>query len=216
MIAKLVDDLLHLERGGEGLDQLQEVREEGEKSGRDAGDGIAIGVRKTHYSSPDRPRCDLDVSLSEVENVVPESVRRKNARRRGRTEKISTRVFLLIPSFFTAPSISHSPRLKIVLHLGQVEVRTSSPFDELVSIVQEEEREVEDRSRHGSSVDEESGLVEVPASRSITAEEKDGHKRSDRTEGHKTNATAVGKNRSSKRNDWTYRTIRTAGSGLSL
>lgn len=103
MISKLVDDLLHLEGGGEGLDQ---------------------------NSGSNSSRSELDVSLSEVEDVVPE------------------------------------PSLEIVLHLGKVEVRSSSSLDELVRVVKEEESEVEDGSRHGGTVDEHSRLVEMPSSRS--------------------------------------------------
>ena len=66
----------------------------------------------------------------------------------------------------------YSPSLKVVLHLGKVEVRSSSSLDELVSVVEEEESKVEDGSRHRGSVDEQPGLVEMPSSRSGAKEKQ--------------------------------------------
>jgi hypothetical protein len=51
-----------------------------------------------------------------------------------------------------------------MLHLGQVEIRPGAPLDELVSIVEEVESEIEHGSGQGFSIDLNSRFVKVPSS----------------------------------------------------
>ena len=59
-------------------------------------------------------------------------------------------------------------RFEVVLHLREVVVRSASALDEFLSIVEEVETEVEQRSRHGRVVDSYAWLVKVPSSRTRT------------------------------------------------
>ena len=61
-------------------------------------------------------------------------------------------------------------RFKIVLHFREVEVWPKPALDELMCIVIEVERKVEDRSRDGGIVDRHAGFIEVPSSRTETYE----------------------------------------------
>lgn len=58
------------------------------------------------------------------------------------------------------------PNLEVVFHLGKVEVRSETSLDEFGSVVEKVETKVEHGSRHGFTIDDDSGFVEVPASRS--------------------------------------------------
>lgn len=60
------------------------------------------------------------------------------------------------------------PDFEIVLHLGQVEVRSESSFDGFECVVEKVETKVKHGAGQGFSVDDDSGLVEVPSSRSGT------------------------------------------------
>ena len=53
----------------------------------------------------------------------------------------------------------------VVLHLGEVKVRTGSSFDELSSVVEEVEGKVEDGARDRGVVDSHPRFVEMPSSR---------------------------------------------------
>lgn len=59
-----------------------------------------------------------------------------------------------------------------MLHLGEVEVGSKASLDELMGVVEEVNGEIEDGSRDGDSIDEDTGLLQMPASRS--ANEKRG------------------------------------------
>lgn len=56
------------------------------------------------------------------------------------------------------------PDFKVVLHLGQVEVRTETSLDGLECVVEEVETEIEHGAGQGLAVDDDAGLVEVPSS----------------------------------------------------
>lgn len=62
-------------------------------------------------------------------------------------------------------------RLQIVLHLREVEVRSEPALHEFVGVVVEVDREVEQGSRYGLVVDSDAGLVKVPSSGSVHAEQ---------------------------------------------
>lgn len=51
-----------------------------------------------------------------------------------------------------------------MLHLGEVEVRTEATLNELMGIVEEIERKVENRARDSDAVDQETRVGEVPSS----------------------------------------------------
>jgi hypothetical protein len=53
-----------------------------------------------------------------------------------------------------------------MLHLGKVEVRSQTSLDLLVCIVEEEETEVKERTRHGLPIDGDVTFLEMPASSS--------------------------------------------------
>ena len=55
--------------------------------------------------------------------------------------------------------------LKIVFHLGQIEVRTRAPLDKFLGIMIEKERKVEDGTGHGLIVDGDARFVQVPTTR---------------------------------------------------
>ena len=53
--------------------------------------------------------------------------------------------------------------LLVVLHLGKIEVRSEATSDELLGVVEEVESKVEDSSRNGLVVDENTRLLKVPS-----------------------------------------------------
>lgn len=55
--------------------------------------------------------------------------------------------------------------LEVVLHLGEVEVWAKAALDELVGVVEEVETKVKERTRHGLAVNDDTGLLEVPSTR---------------------------------------------------
>jgi hypothetical protein len=59
------------------------------------------------------------------------------------------------------------PNFEVVFHLGQVEVRTETLFDGLECVVEKVETKVEHGTRHGFTVDDDSGFVQVPSSWTI-------------------------------------------------
>lgn len=66
-----------------------------------------------------------------------------------------------------AEGVVPEPSFEMVLHLGKVEVGTGAAFDELGGVVVEVETEVEEGGRHGLAIDQETGLVEVPSTRTM-------------------------------------------------
>ena len=57
------------------------------------------------------------------------------------------------------------PRLEVRLHLRQVEVRPAAAREQLLRVVEEVQREIEDRAGHRLAVDRDVLLVQVPAAR---------------------------------------------------
>ena len=57
------------------------------------------------------------------------------------------------------------PRLEMTLQLGQIEIRTATAGDELLRIVEKEQREVEEAARDRRAVDFDVLLGEMPAAR---------------------------------------------------
>ena len=102
MLAQLPEDLVHLERGEDGLDQ---------------------------HCRLDRPLRQAELVLRRHEHLVPEA------------------------------------RLEMALDLGQVEVGTGAAREQLLGVVEHEEREVEQAAVDSAAVDRHVLLVEVPAAR---------------------------------------------------
>lgn len=57
-------------------------------------------------------------------------------------------------------------RFEVVLHLGEVEIRSRTSRDEFAGVVEKVETKVEEGAGHGSTVDNQTGFGEVPSSRS--------------------------------------------------
>lgn len=101
VVAKLIDDFIHLKSGQNGLDE---------------------------DSTADGSSSHANIVLRKVEDIVPES------------------------------------GFKVRFHLGQIEIRTGASLDKLKGVVEEIETKVEERSRHGLTVDGEVLLFEMPTS----------------------------------------------------
>ena len=102
VVAQLVEDLVHLERGPQRLDE---------------------------DSGLDRLLRDLQLVLRVDEDLVPQ------------------------------------PGLEVRLHLRQVEIRTRAALDQLLRVMEEVQREVDDAARRGLAVDQDVLLFEMPAAR---------------------------------------------------
>ena len=91
--------------------------------------------------------------------------------------------------------------LEVVLHLREVEVRPEPALDELVRVVEEIKREVEQRPRDRRVVDGNAGLIQMPSTRTAQI----GGESAKRVREHSSTACM-----------YAYRTIRTAGFSESL
>ena len=56
-----------------------------------------------------------------------------------------------------------------MLHLREVEIGANSRRDEVLGVVEEVEREIEDGTTHGLIVDGNTGFIEMPATRTTNA-----------------------------------------------
>lgn len=75
----------------------------------------------------------------------------------------TTREVLLLSS--VSQTCSNPMNIKLYLHLGQVEVWARAALKELLGVVEEEQREVEDGGRHGLAVHVHVLLQQVPPAR---------------------------------------------------
>ena len=66
-----------------------------------------------------------------------------------------------------AENVVPEARLKVMLHLGKIEVRTGAASDEFLRIVEEVKSKVENRCGHGLVVNRYAGFVQMPSSRTV-------------------------------------------------
>jgi hypothetical protein len=140
VIPQFIQNLLHLERCRDGLDQ---------------------------DSRPDRSVGESNVSGGKGEDIVPQPVRAVSQRVSDWNSYSQRGMNGLIGS----------PSFQVVLHLGQVKVRPAAPLDQLVSVVEEVESEIEHGSGQGFSIDLNSGFVQVPSSWTMIARKDEARSR---------------------------------------